>query len=165
MATTYTVSVVCSGNICRSPIGEILLRDALTKAGLGDQVVVTSAGTGEWHLGDDMDHRAREVLTAAGHRVQTHQATQFGVEDFATADLVLAMDGGHYRELQALAPDEEAAQKVHLVREFDPEVEDHLMDVVDPYYGDRRDFDLAYAAVVDAVPGILDFIRHQLGQR
>lgn len=165
MATPYSVNVVCTGNICRSPIAEVVLRRALSEAGLGDQVTVTSAGTGHWHIGHDMDHRARHVLTEAGHEVPRHAAELFEPPMFAAADLILALDTSHLHELSQMALDEQAAGKVRLLRSFDPDLSEHdNLDVPDPYYGDRRDFELTYAAVTAAVPGIVAHIRDQLPQ-
>ena len=165
MATPYSVNIVCTGNICRSPIAEVVLRQALAEAGLGDQVTVNSAGTGHWHIGHDMDHRARLVLTEAGHEVPRHSAELFEPSMFAAADLILALDTSHLHELSQMAPDQQGADKVQLLRSFDPDAgEEDNLDVPDPYYGDRRDFELTYAAVTAAVPGIVAHIREQLQQ-
>ena len=163
MATPYTVSVVCSGNICRSPIGEVLLREGLDLAGLGEQVTVTSAGTGDWHLGQDMDHRAREVLTETGHDVGQHRATQFRPEDFADVDLILAMDHQNAADLLALAPDEGSREKVRLLRAFDPALDgDADLAVPDPYYGGPDGFAEVFDMVEAACAGLLDHIADRL---
>ena len=56
--TTYRVGLVCLGNICRSPMAEVVLRAAVDAHGLGHRVEVSSCGTGDWHLGEPMDPRA-----------------------------------------------------------------------------------------------------------
>ena len=66
MSEPYRVCVVCSGNICRSPMGEIVLRHKLEEAGLGDRVVVDSAGTGDWHVGDGADPRTGHYPILSG---------------------------------------------------------------------------------------------------
>ncbi|NDF96834.1 MAG: protein tyrosine phosphatase, partial [Proteobacteria bacterium] len=71
----FRITVVCLGNICRSPIGEAVLRDRVAEAGLADLVQVDSAGTGDWHLGHDADPRARAVLQQHGYPL-SHQARQ-----------------------------------------------------------------------------------------
>ncbi len=163
MTDPYTVTVVCTGNICRSPIAEVLLREAFEEAGMEDRVRVDSAGTGEWHIGSDMDHRARAVLTNAGHVFPTHSARQFVAESFADSDLVLAADEGHYRELRTLARTDDLVAKVHLLLSFDPEsAAQGDLNLPDPYYGDDRDFTLTYEAVAAAVPGVVDYVRGQL---
>ncbi len=157
---TFTVTTVCSGNICRSPIAHVVLEKAFDDAGLGAQVTVNSAGTGAWHLGSDMDDRARTVLESAGLDASGHRARQFTEADFALSDLILVADEGHYRELTALAPDAEAASRVHLIRTFDPEAEHTTL--FDPYYGELTDFEATYDAVTATVPGIVEHVRGAL---
>ena len=166
MAEDYSICVVCSGNICRSPIGEAVLEDALTRAGLADRVAVSSAGTGSWHLGEGADHRACAVAKSHGLDLSDHRAEVFTPEQFAHVDLVLALDAGHLRALRSLAPDEGARDKVRLLRSFDPEaVADEDLEVADPYYGDKRDFEIAYDQVVAAAEGIVAHVRQELERR
>lgn len=88
----YRICVVCLGNICRSPIAEVVLKDRLRKAGLDELVVVDSAGTGSWHVGEDMDPRSRQTLEQAGYDVPPHRARQFRADWFDERELVLGMD-------------------------------------------------------------------------
>ena len=159
------VTVVCSGNICRSPIGEVVLRDALERAGLGDAITVDSAGIGGWHVGDGADRRAVTVLRRHGydgsqHRVQ--QITRDWFDDADTApDLLLAMDRGHFDDLRRLAPDAD----VRMLRSFDPLLqgtESSDLDVPDPYYGDISDFEDVLDMVEAATPGIVAHLRSLL---
>ncbi|UFU02877.1 low molecular weight phosphotyrosine protein phosphatase [Ruania suaedae] len=154
----YRISVVCTGNICRSPMGEAVLEDAFAAAGLADGVEVVSAGTGAWHLGDDADERTLAVLEAHGHRFEGHVASQFSADDFADLDLVLALDRGHERDLRRLAPDESARAKIRLLRSFDPDAP-HGAEVADPYYGEQQDFETVYAQVSSAVEGLVRYVR------
>lgn len=162
MSDRYTVTVVCTGNICRSPIAEVLLREAFEEAGLAEQVHVDSAGTGDWHLGHDMDHRARAVLESSGHTFGLHAARQFAADAFGDSDLILAADASHYRDLIAMAPDDQTAERVHLLRSFDQASAASDLDLLDPYYGDERDFTLTYQAVTAAVPGVVQYVRDQV---
>ena len=73
----YRVCLVCLGNICRSPMAETVLRAELAAAGLDGAVVVDSAGTGDWHVGDTMDPDARAALASRGHDGSAHRARQF----------------------------------------------------------------------------------------
>jgi len=61
------IAVVCLGNICRSPIAQVVLEHRLAEAGLDDRVTVVSAGTGSWHTDEPMDERAAATLSAAGY--------------------------------------------------------------------------------------------------
>ena len=148
---------VCMGNICRSPTAEGVMRRLLDEAGMADRVEVESAGTGGWHLGDPPDERAtlaarRRGVTLAG------AARQVRARDFCDFDLLIAMDRSNLRELLAAAPDEEAAEKVRLLREFDPASTGDL-DVPDPYYGGGRGFDTVLDMVEAACRGLLDELR------
>ncbi|QFG22552.1 low molecular weight protein-tyrosine-phosphatase [Actinomadura sp. WMMB 499] len=151
----YRVTFVCTGNICRSPMAESVLRHHVEAEGL--DVEVDSSGTGNWHVGDGADDRTIAALRRAGYR-SAHSARQFEAIWFARYDLILALDEGHLRALRSMAPDEESRGKVRLLREFDPDARGDL-DVPDPYYGGRADFDLVLGQVEAAMPGLLDEIR------
>ncbi len=150
------VCVVCSGNICRSPIGEQVLRAAVAGAGLADRVAVSSAGTGNWHVGQGAHPVTERVLRAAGYPTD-HLVRQITRRDLATMDLVLAADRGHVRALRAMTDEPE---KIALLRSFDPDADDH--DLPDPYYGPDSGFDDVLAMTVAAMPGVLDEIRRRL---
>ena len=148
---------VCMGNICRSPTAEGVMRRLLDDAGLGDRVDVESAGTGGWHVGEPPDERAtlaarRRGITLSG------AAQQVTPDDFRRFDLLIALDRANLRELLALAPDEDAAEKVRLLREFDPAANGDL-DVPDPYYGGDRGFETVLDMVEAACRGLIDELR------
>ena len=124
------VEVVCTGNICRSPIGEVVLRAKLAEAGI-DDVVVTSSGTSGWHIGDPMDDRAAAALVRRGYDGSAHRAHEFRSCWFAERDLVLAMDSGHLSALQRRGG-------ADLAIPVEPFAD---LDVPDPYYGDDSGFD------------------------
>ena len=148
---------VCMGNICRSPTAEGVMRRLLEDEGLTDRVEVESAGTGAWHTGEPPDERA----TLAAHRrgvTLAGAARQVRPEDFRRFDLLIAMDRSNLRELLPHAPDEEAAEKVRLLREFDPGSSGDL-DVPDPYYGGDRGFETVLDMVEAACRGLLDELR------
>jgi protein-tyrosine phosphatase len=124
------VEVVCTGNICRSPVGEVVLRAKLADAGI-DDVVVTSSGTSGWHIGDPMDSRAAAALARRGYDGSAHRAQEFRSSWFPERDLVLAMDTGHLTALQRRGGSDLAVP----VELFDD------TDVPDPYYGEDEGFD------------------------
>ena len=158
------VTVVCSGNICRSPMAEVVLRDALAREGLGDRVTVDSAGTGAWHVGEGADERTVATLHRHGLDGSSHVAAQFAPEWFDEADLVLAADAGHLRALRALARTDEERGRVRLLRSFDPAaVAAGDVDLADPWYGDTEDFEGCYRDVRAAVPGVVAQVREALG--
>ncbi len=147
------------GNICRSPTAEGVMRRLLDDAGLADRVHVESAGTGGWHAGEPPDERAtiaarRRGITLAGAAQQVRAA------DFRDFDLLVAMDRANLRELLAQVPDEDAADKVRLLREFDPASSGAPdLDVPDPYYGGDRGFETVLDMVEAACRGLLDELR------
>ena len=161
MPRPVRICFVCSGNICRSPTAEVVLTRLADEAGIADLIEIDSAGTGSWHVGDDMDERSRQVLTDRGYDVGDHVARQFRPADFADRDLVVALDRGHrdaLLELAARTPDPSAARaKVVLLRQFDPEVATGVdADVADPYYGGRRGFLEVLEQVERSCAGLLD---------
>ncbi|GAB96704.1 protein-tyrosine phosphatase [Kineosphaera limosa] len=163
MVTTndkYRVCVVCSGNICRSPMAEVVLREAFTDAGLGDRVVVDSAGTGGWHLGGGADRRALNALAAAGFDGTAHRARQIEPDWFDDRDLILCADSGHLAAMQRMGRDSDA--DVRLLREFDPQASGDL-DLADPYYGTPDDFEECLEQIRRAAPGIVEQVRADLG--
>ena len=157
------VTFVCSGNICRSPMGHIILARLVADAGLDDRIVVTSSGTGDWHVGEHADPRTVAVLAEHGYDGSRHRAREFDPAEFADLDLVLASDESHVRALQRLALTSDNRAKIRLVREFDPEaVAAGTLETADPWYGDESDFLRCFAQVEAACHGILDHLRDQI---
>ena len=132
----YRICCVCLGNICRSPMAEAVLREQLRKAGLGDKVIVDSAGTGDWHVGDRMHNKARTELNRNGYDGDSHRARQFRASWLNDRDLILAMDAANLRDLHAMAP---AADRDR-IRLFGEIADLDGQDVPDPYYGTADDF-------------------------
>jgi protein-tyrosine phosphatase len=172
----YRVCFVCTGNICRSPMGEWVLRAHLAEAGLSGAVAVDSAGTGGWHVGEGADPRTVRVLARHGYPSR-HVARQFEPADLRRRDLVLALDSGHLRTLRRWADDPAARStaagtggapriaEVRLLREFDPAAEPDRLDVPDPYYGSLAGFEECLAMVEGAIPGLLSHIGKALETR
>ena len=157
----YRICFVCSGNICRSPIAEVVLRAMAEREGLGEAIEVDSAGTGDWHVGERADLRALNVLTAGGYDGATHRARQFDPQWFAERDLVIALDAGHERSLRSWAPDDEAREKVRLLRSFDADAAGGDLDVADPYYDGPAEFGTVLSQVEAACEGLLEHVRRE----
>lgn len=160
---TYRVTFVCTGNICRSPMAEHVLRGRLGREGLGARVEVDSSGTGGWHVGDPADHRAVRVLRRHGY-TSGHRARRFRPEWFDGYDLVLALDTGHLQQLRRLARGPRDLEKLRLLRSFDPAAGTRL-DVPDPYYGDDSDFEHVLELLEAAMPRLIRGIREALAER
>jgi len=153
------VTFVCTGNICRSPMAEKMFADQLRRRGLGDVVRVTSAGTGDWHIGRCADVRAARVLHAHGYPTD-HCAAQLDTEHL-TADLVVALGRNHVRMLRHLGVDD---SRIRMLRSFDPRSGTYPLDVDDPYYGDAEDFEEVFAVIEAALPGLHDWVDERLAR-
>jgi low molecular weight protein-tyrosine phosphatase len=146
---------VCMGNICRSPTAEGVMRRLVEEQGL--EVEIDSAGTGAWHVGEPPDSRATVAARRRGVTLEG-AARQIRPDDFERFDLLIALDRSNLRELLAIAPDEEAAEKVRLLREFDPAADGDL-DVPDPYYGGDNGFETVLDMVEASCRGLIDELR------
>ncbi|MBB5918185.1 protein-tyrosine phosphatase [Nocardia transvalensis] len=151
------VTFICTGNICRSPMAEKIFAAHVERAGLADLVRVSSAGTTAWHVGSDADPRTTALLNRHGYPVG-HVAAMVGA-DHLDADLLVALATSHERDLARLGVPRDRRR---LLRSFDPKADDG--DVPDPYYGDDSDFELVREQIEAAVPGLLDWVRDQLGE-
>ena len=131
------VLFVCLGNICRSPAAEAAFSALAAEAGLTDEFVLDSAGTGSWHVGELADARMRQAASRRGIPI-TSRARTVVPDDFNDFDVILAMDASNLATLRRLAPRKHTA-RVQLFRDLDPEAQGH--DVPDPYYGKDNGFD------------------------
>ena len=131
----YRIALVCLGNICRSPMADVVLTARVEEAGLAGEVEVASCGTGGWHVGDPMDPRAAETLTGAGYDASRHRARQFDPTWLDEHDLVLAMDRSNLADVSPTT----GTDRVRLFRDFDPV--DPGGEVPDPYYGGHAGFE------------------------
>ncbi len=157
MSSKLHIDFVCTGNICRSPMAEVIVREKLAQEGLADAVTVTSSGIGGWHVGHKADERARAELAAHGYDGEAHRAQQFGFEQ-EQADLIVALDTNHVSELVARGVDE---NKVRLIRSFDPAAEEGA-GVADPYYGGPEGFAVVREQIESAADGIIAWVRKRL---
>jgi protein-tyrosine phosphatase len=158
-AVTVSICFVCLGNICRSPTAEVVMRSLLDEAGLADEVTVSSAGTGDWHVGHGADERMAEALVDQGYDVTAHRARQFQASWFAEHDLVVAMDRSNERDLRRIAPPGEEG-KVRLLTSYDPDATE--TDVPDPYYGGPDGFADVVRIVEAGCRGLLEELRAEL---
>lgn len=161
----YRITVVCTGNICRSPMAEFMLREAFEEAGIGDEVIVDSAGTTAWEEGNPADPRTIATLERHGHRgdFASHRARVFDSRWFEDRDLILVADHGHYSTLRRLATGREAKDRIHMLRSFDPaglRGDDLAMD--DPWYGGEADFDRTHDEIASAREAIVEHVAAQV---
>ena len=140
--TPYRVCLVCLGNICRSPMAETVLRAELAAAGLDGAVVVDSAGTGDWHVGDAMDPGARAALARRGYDGSAHRARQFQPSWLARRDLILAMDARNLADLRRMARGSgvQGDGRIRLFGEVGGLTEAGGGDIPDPWGGGADEF-------------------------
>ena len=147
----YRVCLVCLGNICRSPMAETVLRAELAAAGLNGAVVVDSAGTGDWHVGDAMDPGARSALASRGHDGSAHRARQIQPSWLSRYDLILAMDSRNLADLRRMASGGDA-DRIRLFGEAGGLGE--TSDIPDPWGGGPDEFGHALDLLGAAAPVI-----------
>jgi protein-tyrosine phosphatase len=154
------VLMVCSGNICRSPTAEAVLRARLQAAGLADRIAVDSAGTHGFHVKEPPDPRAQALGLKRGYDLSRLRARRVSGDDFLRFQRILAMDQGHLKWLQDAAPPDARARvdllMNHAVRHAG------LTEVPDPYYGSERDFERVLDLVEDACDGLVRDLAREL---
>ncbi len=159
MAASYSVLMVCTGNICRSPTAEGVLRHLVDKAGLARQVTIDSAGTLDYHAGSPPDPRSQRHALRRGYDLSAQRARQVEPRDFERFDLILAMDWQNMHELEALCPPEHA-HKLRRLMEFAPP---GISDVVaDPYQGGPDGFERVLDHIEQACAGVVVHARKLL---
>ena len=155
---------VCLGNICRSPMAEVVLRAQLAAAGLHDRVIVDSAGTGDWHVGQPMNPPARRQLERQGYEGSAHRARQFDASWLAERDLILAMDGSNLANLRAVAQQDGAApEAMRRIRLFGEVAGLDGADVPDPWGGTPAEFAEVLTMLETGMARIVSQLRDVVG--
>ena len=147
------ICFVCLGNICRSPTAEGIMRHLVATRGQDDQFVIDSAGTAAWHTGNPPDARSTEAAARRGIRLDG-AARAFASSDFERFDVVVAMDTKNHAVLRRLARSTAARDKLHLMRDFDPESPPGAS-VPDPYYGGEQGFETVLDICQRSCEGLL----------
>ena len=151
-AAPVRVLMVCMGNICRSPTAHGVLTQRVADAGLGDRIVVDSAGTHDYHVGRPPDERAQQHAARRGYDLSAQRARQLKAQDFDDFDLVLVMDDANQHAARALCP---PGQRHKLRRLTDFCTRHRASEVPDPYYGGAAGFEAVLDLVEDACDGVL----------
>jgi len=156
-----SITMVCLGNICRSPMAAAVLAGK-TADWIAPRIEVHSSGTGAWHIGQGPHPSSKKIWEAAGYK-HSHTAKQFKVNDFFVHDLILVMDSSNYHNVFSLAESEEHRSKVFYLRNFDPLLKsldpssaDYFkLEVPDPYNQSDEAYEATLAMVERAVDGLL----------
>lgn len=159
--TAFRILCVCTGNICRSPTAEAVLRQRFDAAGL--DVAIDSAGTHGYHIGSSPDRRSQQTGKSRGYDFSGQRARQVEAADFDRFDLILAMDQGHFDSLIRQKLDNSRAE-IALMLSFLPPDHDFGtgLDVPDPYYGSEGGFEHVLDLIEAAADGLVLDIRSRL---
>jgi protein-tyrosine phosphatase len=152
---------VCLGNICRSPTAEAVMRGVVARETPDLVMTLDSAGTSNYHPGSPPDRRSQAAARQRQYDLSDLRARQVRAEDFASFDLILAMDRSNLDELLRLAP-RSARGKIQLFLDYAPE--QPLREVPDPYYGGPSGFEDVLNLIETASRGLLRRLREQAPQ-
>ena len=158
MREPVRVLFVCTGNICRSPMAQGMFETQIERAGISDRVEADSAGTHDFHVGEEPDPRAQEATGKREVAIGRQRARQIEMKDFSHFDYIVVMDKHNLDLLRYLCPDERRDQ-LHLLLEYAP---DHKQrEVPDPYQGDNKAFDRVLNMIEAGCLGLVDDIRQR----
>jgi len=155
-SANVNVVFVCLGNICRSPTAEGVFRAIVERHSLGQQIAISSAGTGAYHVGEPADSRAQAAARRRGYDLSTIRARKATAEDFKNFDYVLAMDRENQAALSRICPPGEE-RRLSLFLDYAPSLGQR--EVPDPYYGAGDGFELVLDLIEAASEGLLADIR------
>lgn len=161
---TVSVCFVCLGNICRSPTAEAVMRRLVDEAKLAERILIDSAGTGDWHIGQPPDDRAQHAAGRRGYELAALRGRQIAIADFERFDLLIAMDDKNVAALRQICPAEQR-DKIRLLMEFVPETDGRwggAREVVDPYFGGAQGFEQVLDQCEAACRGLIAVLRPQL---
>jgi len=161
-----SITMVCLGNICRSPMAAAVLAGK-SADWIAPRIDVHSSGTGSWHIGQGPHSSSKKIWEAAGYK-HSHTAKQFKANDFFIHDLILVMDSSNYHNVVSLAESEEHRSKVFYLRNFDPSLKDldpssadyFKLEVPDPYNQSDEAYEATLAMVERAVDGLLQELKN-----
>jgi len=148
---------VCMGNICRSPTAHGLFQRLVDEQGLGRRILVDSAGTHSYHVGNPPDSRSQATARQRGVDLSGLRARRFVSSDFVEFDYLLGMDSGNIADMHAIRP-EQARARLQLMLEYSKRFSER--EVPDPYFGNDG-FELVFDMIDDASRGLLEHIRKE----
>ncbi|MFM0199742.1 low molecular weight phosphotyrosine protein phosphatase [Paraburkholderia fungorum] len=161
---TVSICFVCLGNICRSPTAEGVMRHRVGEARLTERIMIDSAGTGDWHIGQPPDERAQFAAGRRGYELGGLRGRQIAASDFERFDLLIAMDDKNVAALRQVCPTQQR-DKIRLLMEFVPEADGRwngAREIVDPYFGGAEGFEQVLDQCEAACRGLIAALRPQL---
>lgn len=154
------VLFVCMGNICRSPLAEVIFQDLVRDAGLAGHFHIDSAGTGGWHEGERADARSIAIAAQNGHKL-TSRARQIRPRDVVEHDYIVVMDKLNYTTVEQIKQNRGGGATIVLMRDYDPTPESG--EVPDPYNLPDEAFEQVYQILRRSCQAFLDSLRQQHG--
>jgi protein-tyrosine phosphatase len=142
------VLMVCMGNICRSPLAEGILKSKVDDK----DIFVDSAGTGGWHIGELPDDRSIQIAEVHQIDITGQRCRKFSINDFDEFDRIYVMDSSNYRDVMALARDDNDERKVEMI--LNTTHPGGQKDVPDPYYGGENGFKQVFEMLDEACEAI-----------
>lgn len=178
---SHRILFVCTGNICRSPTAEAVLRRMVDERGLSSQIDVDSAGVSNYHDGEHVDHRSAAVAQDAGYNMQPIRSRMLLQQDFQDFDLIVAMANDHLSHMRAMAEQssgdaeqsssdaeqssgdaEQSSGHARLKLFMDFIQPSSSLDVPDPYYGGDQGFIQVLQQIEKGCQAILDDLQLRL---
>jgi len=149
------ILMVCLGNICRSPMAQGILEHKADRENLG--LIVDSAGTSDYHIGEAPDHRAQKKCLEYGIDISNYRGRQFEKEDFNRFDQIFAMDEENYDNILELAETTEDRNKVELILNLSQSNKN--LSVPDPYFGGEDGFEHVYQLIDAACMVLIEAVK------
>lgn len=155
----YKVLFVCTGNICRSPTAEGVMRERVAAMGLQEKIMVDSAGTHAYHVGEAPDSRSVATAKKRGILIDGLRARKIAPGDFDEFDLILGLDYEHVRHLRRMAPEgAKAVTDLFLDYAGNPKEKE----VPDPYYSDQQHFEYVLDLIEAGVEPLIEKLKPEL---
>lgn len=155
----YSILLVCTDNLCRSPTAEEVLRQKAIHQGLNDRVHVASAATHDLSTGEPVDFHAQKHAMRRGYDLSGLEARLLQPEDFQRFDLILAMDESNLLTLRLSCPPR-FHHKLHYFTQYCSEPASQ--DVPDPFYGQPDDFEQVLDVIEDGCDGVLMAVQEKI---
>lgn len=148
--------MVCLGNICRSPLAEGILKAKVEPS----KVIVDSAGTGSWHVGEAPDKRSIAIAKKHNLNISSQRGRQFSKKDFENFDIIYVMDNANKEDVLTMAANDTQREKVKLI--LDEIFPGENVDVPDPYYGGKAGFEIVYKLLDEVCEQIANKLQHKM---